>query len=103
MGETQRIVVFQQNGSGERKIAGVRRFGSSAIELEVISLDHDLPDIIDDSSAFLPEKLDADLVLDFLKHQDLSQDLAELCARHNIPVIASGKKIASKWASKPPT
>ena len=103
MGEAQKIVVFQQNGSGERKIEGVRRFGSKNIGLEVISFDQELPAIIDDSSSFLPEDLEADLVLDFLKHQDLSQDLAELCAKKNIPVIASGKKIQNKWAVKPPT
>ena len=50
MGEPQKIVVFQQNGSGERKIEGVRRFGSKNIELEVISFDQELPAITDDSS-----------------------------------------------------
>lgn len=99
----QRVTVFQQQGSGERKIAGVRRYGSDIIDLQVISIDQDLPAIIDDSGAFLPERIDADLVLDFLKHYDLSQDLAERCAHQGIPVVVSGKKSLNQWSLTPPT
>ena len=99
----QRVTVFQQQGSGERKIAGVRLYGSDIIELDVVSIDAELPPVLDDSSEFLPGELDTDLVLDFLKHSDLSHDLAELCAEKGIPVVASGKKINNKWVMKPPT
>ena len=99
----QTVAVFQQCGSGERKIEGVRQFSSDRIELLVFSIDQELPEIIDDSTVFLPQDFEADLVLDFLKHRDLSHDLAELCGQKGIPVIASGKKIESKWAVKPPT
>ena len=99
----QKVTVFQQQGSGERKIAGVRLYGGDIIELDVVSIDLELPPVIDDSSEFLPEDLAADLVLDFLKHSDLSQDLADLCARKSIPIIASGKKIDNRWVVKPPT
>ncbi len=99
----QHVTVFQQQGSGERKIAGVRLYGGDIIDLDVISIDDELPAVLDDSSAFLPADLDTDLVLDFLKHSDLSQDLADLCAEQNIPIIASGKKISNKWVMKPPT
>jgi hypothetical protein len=99
----QRVTVFQQNGSGERKISAVRQYGGDIIVLKVVSIDGDLPEIIDDSRVYLPDRIDADLVLDFLVHRDLSLDLAELCASRNIPVIASGKKILSKWVITPPT
>ncbi len=99
----QKVTVFQQQGSGERKIAGVRLYGGDIIELDVVSIDLELPPVIDDSSEFIPEDLAADLVLDFLKHNDLSQDLADLCARKSIPIIASGKKIDNRWVVKPPT
>ncbi len=99
----QRVTVFQQNGSGERKIEAVRKYGSDIITLDIVSIDGQLPDIIDDTSPYLPAHLDTDLVLDFLKHKDLSLDLAELCALNNIPVIASGKKISNKWVLTPPT
>ncbi len=99
----QRISVFQQNGSGERKIEAVRKFGSDVIALDVISIDVDLPDILDDTSQYLPSDLEADLVLDFLTHKDLSLDLATLCAAKDIPVIASGKKLSNKWVLTPPT
>jgi hypothetical protein len=99
----QRVTVFQQKGSGERKIEAVKEHSSDEITIDIISIDDDLPDIIDDTSPFLPGDLDTDLVLDFLLHRDLSTDLAALCARKNIPVIASGKKIDSSWASTPPT
>ena len=99
----QRVTVFQQQGSGERKIAGVRLYGSDIIELDVVSIDAELPPVLDDSSEFLPSELDTDLVLDFLKHSDLSHDLAEFCAEKGIPVVASGKKIDNKWVMKPAT
>lgn len=99
----QRVSVFQQKGSGERKIEAVRKYGSDMITLDIISIDEPLPDIIDDTSGYLPADLEADLVLDFLTHKDLSLDLAELCASKNIPMIASGKKIANKWVLTPPT
>lgn len=99
----QTVTVFQQNGSGERKIEAVKEYTSDQIKINIISIDDDLPDIIDDTSPYLPEDLDTDLVLDFLQHRDLSTDLAALCARKNIPVIASGKKLANRWASTPPT
>lgn len=89
----QRVTVFQQNGSGERKIEAVRKYGSDEISLDIVSIDEVLPDIIDDTSPYLPDNLDTDLVLDFLQHRDLSLDLAALCASKNIPVIASGKKL----------
>ncbi len=43
------------------------------------------------------------LVLDYLKHPDLSQDLAALCRKKGIPVIASGKKIKGEGAYCPKT
>jgi len=99
----QKVMVFQQWGSGERKIAGVRQYGSDIIELEIISIDDELDEILDDTSRYLPEKLSCDLVLDFLLHRDLSLDLAERCAEQNIPIISSGKKLSSRWALTPPT
>ena len=99
----QRVTVFQQDGSGERKIAGVRLHAGDSIKLAVISIDGPLPPVIDDTSDYLPAMLDCDLVLDFLKHTDLSLDLADLCARNNIPLISSGKKLTNTWVLKPPT
>lgn len=101
--DRQKVTVFQQQGSGERKIAGVRLYGGDIIDLDVVSIDVELPPVLDDTSQFLPRELDTDLVLDFLKHSDLSEDLADLCAEKGIPVIASGKKINNKWVMKPPT
>lgn len=99
----QKIVVFQQNGSGEKKIHALRTHNDGLIELEIISIDAPLPLILDDSDEYLPTELEADLVLDFLKHPDLSHDLAKLCESLNIPIVASGKKHRVKWAITPPT
>lgn len=95
--------MFQQHGSGERKIEAVRRYGSDIITLEIFSIDAELPEIIDDSSIHLPAEIDADLVLDYLVHGDLSLDLARICAEQQIPIVASGKKIFNKWVITPPT
>lgn len=99
----QRIMVFQQNGSGEKKISGLRKYGKDLFELEVINIDEMLPLVLDDTSAYLPEDMHCDLVLDFLRHNDLSTDLADRCLKSKIPVIASGKKIVGKKAITPPT
>lgn len=89
--DKQRIWVFQQNNSGESKIQGIRRYAQSDFEIETFDIDGALPDIIEDSSEYFPEIIDADLVLDYLKHPDLSYDLGKICVDRNIPVVASGK------------
>ena len=99
----QRILVFQQNGSGESKIRGIRRYGKDIFLIETISIDASLPPIIDDTSDYLPKDIPADLVLDFLKHPDLSHDLAVLCGERKIPIVASGKKLRGQRVFAPPT
>jgi hypothetical protein len=99
----QKILVFQQNGSGESKIAGVRKYGGNRMVLEVISINDPLPPLVEDTSEYLSHKIRADLVLDFLKHPDLSHDLAALCCDLDIPLIASGKNLEIKGVHTPPT
>jgi hypothetical protein len=99
----QNLLVFQQNNSGESKIKGVRQYGEGLFNLEVISIDTPLPTIIEDSKIYLPRDFAADLVLDFLKHPDLSHDLSRICHEKQIPIVASGKKLRDKWALTPPT
>lgn len=89
---TQHILVFQQQGSGEKKIRGIEQFGNGLFRLEVISIDDPLPTVLDDTTDYLPPTIQADLVLDFLTHPDLSHDLSHLCREQNIPLVASGKK-----------
>ena len=99
----QRILVFQQNGSGESKIRGIRRYGKELFIIKTISIDQSLPPILDDTAEYLPSDIQADLVLDFLKHPDLSHDLAAACAKRKIPVVASGKKLKGQRVFVPPT
>ena len=96
-------MIFQQNGSGEKKIAGLRQYGPDMFDLEIVNIDDVLPLVIDDTSDYLPQALSCDLVLDFLRHNDLSTDLASLCSKNNIPVVASGKKVHGKGVFTPPT
>jgi hypothetical protein len=98
-----KIIVFQQNGSGEKKIAGIKAYGGQGFQIDMLSIDIPLPPVIEDAREFLPKDIQAELVLDFLKHPDLSYDLAKLCAEKNIPVIASGKKILENGVICPPT
>ena len=65
------------------------------------AIDQPLPDVLDDTSAILPAVIHADLVLDYLRHPDLSEDLALLCERQSIPMIAPGRTI--RYAVTPPT
>jgi hypothetical protein len=99
----EKILVFQQNGSGERKIQGIRSYGKDRFIIETVSIDETLPPILDDTRDYLPSDIQADLVLDFLKHPDLSHDLAVACRARNIPIVASGKKLRVKGALTPPT
>ncbi len=99
----QKILVFQQNGSGEKKIEGIRQYGNNRFALEIISINDSLPTIIDDTKEYIPRDIQADLVLDYLKHPDLSYDLAMVCRDRKIPVVASGKKLRVKGALTPPT
>ena len=99
----QKIAIFQQNGSGQSKADGINTHGKDQFTIITYDIDQPLPDIIDDGSEFLPETIDADLVLDFLKHRDLSADLAVLCRKLNIPVIMSGRKITDGEPICPPT
>lgn len=99
----QKIMVFQQNGSGEKKIAGIKKYGKDRYKLDIVSIDTPLPVVVDDAREYLPRDIEADLVLDFLKHPDLSLDLAMMCSRLKIPVVASGKKLRIKGVITPPT
>ncbi len=101
--EVQNILVFQQNGSGVKKIEGVRQYGNNCFSLEIISIDAQLPTVIDDTKEYIPRNIEADLVLDYLKHPDLSYDLAVVCRDKKIPVVASGKKFRVKGVFTPPT
>ncbi len=103
MTRIQKITVFQQNGSGEKKIEGIRRFGKNCFVIETISVDIPLPAVIDDAQEYIPRDIRADLVLDFLRHPDISYDLAVVCRDKKIPLIASGKKIRVKDIHTPPT
>ena len=98
-----KILVFQQNQKGESKVAGIRKYGGNRFTIDVISIDNDLPPVMDDARQFLPEKIEADLVLDFLQHPDLSYDLAQICSEMEIPLVASGKKHHPKHVITPPT
>lgn len=100
--EVQRLLVFQQRGRAETKIAGIREYGLGKFHIDVISVKNRLPSVIEDSKEFLPETLAADLVLDYLVHPDLSCDLADMCRHRGIPIIASGKKHKNRWVHTPP-
>ena len=99
----QKILVFQQNGSGESKIQGIRKHGKERFIIQTFSIDETLPPILDDTRDYLPSNIQADLILDFLEHPDLSHDLALACRAQNIPIVASGKKLRVKGALTPPT
>ncbi len=90
--ENTRIVVFEQQGSGRAKIHGIREFGRNIEITAVYDISADLPELVDEPEEYLVDTFSADLVLDFLKHPDLSDHLAGLCQRKKIPLIASGKK-----------
>jgi hypothetical protein len=99
----QQIVVFQQRGSGEAKIRGIREHGRDLCIARIVDIDDDLPLVLDAPEPYLPAVLEADLVLDFLRHPDLRHALALRCRDLGIPVVASGKRLAVEGLVSPPT
>ena len=88
----QKILVFQQKGSGAKKIAGIEAYAPGRFAVEVFSIDQPLPALVDEPEDYLPKRLDADLVLDFLRHPDLSAELKKRCQSEAVPLVASSKK-----------
>lgn len=99
----QHIWVFQQNGSAEAKIKAIRAEASDAIKLKIFNIDDTLPPVVDDSETYLPETIEADLVLNFFTHPDLAYDLARLCQKQGIPCVASGQRFRIEGIATPPT
>lgn len=87
-----KITVFEQNGSGRRKIAGIEQYGRGIEIARIIAVDGMFPALIDSPEDYIPEDFGGDLVLDYLTHPDLSCHLISLCKKKSIPVIASGKR-----------
>jgi hypothetical protein len=90
--QPQHLVIFQEKGSGEKKLAGLRRYGRNLEITAVFEINDALPSFIENPGQYLPDDFTGDLVISFLKHPDLLDHLAELCRRKKIPLIASGKK-----------
>ena len=90
-----KVVVFEEHGSGEKKIQGIAEHGHGLDIIDRFNIEESLPELVDDPENYISDDFDGNLVLDFLKHPDLSAYLAEVCNRKNIPVIASGKKHAN--------
>ncbi len=89
-----KIVVFEEYGSGEKKYQGIKQHGTGLEIIKRYNIEENLPDFVDEPEQYIPEDFEADLVLDYLKHLDLSAHLAQVCKKKKIPVIASGKKHA---------
>ena len=89
-----KLVVFEEHGSGEKKIQGIAEHGHGLEIVDRFNIEASLPELIDDPDTYISDDFDGDLVLDFLKPPDLSSYLAEVCGRKGIPLVASGKKHA---------
>lgn len=87
-----RITIFQQQGSGKEKIAGIQKFGANIEITRVYDIEAELPELIDTPEEYFPENFTGDLVLCFLKHPDLIEHLVAACTAKNIPIIAAGRK-----------
>ncbi len=89
----QRLVVFEEMGSGDYKIAGIEVYGKDIQIVKVVNIDSALPPIVDEPEEYISEDFEGDLVLNFLRHPDLSEYLVGLCNKKGVPVIASGRHL----------
>ena len=85
--ESMNIIVFQQNGSAEKKIAGIEKYGRDLVIKKIFSIDTLFPEVIDHPEHYINTDFTGDLVLNFLKHPDLSGYLVETCQKKTIPGI----------------
>jgi hypothetical protein len=96
-----KIVVFQRGRRGIHKIAGIEKYGRDIEITKIFTVPEALPEIIDEPEDYISSDFEAELVLDYLYHPDLSEFLAEVAKRKGIPVISPGRRIAG--AITPPT
>jgi hypothetical protein len=88
-----RLVIFEEAGSGKYKVAGIEAYGRDITIERVYDIPSGLQEIIDEPEKFIPADFEGDLILNFLRHPDLSEYLVKICKARGIPVIASGRHI----------
>ncbi len=87
-----KVIVFQQFGSAEKKIEGIDKYGQNIESIEIVSINVQLPELVDEPENYIDQSFQCDLVLNYLKHPDLSHFLQNLCEKKKIPVVSAGKK-----------
>lgn len=99
---SEHILVFEQHGSGQKKVQGIKAHGGEQFSIQTVDISKELPEVVDNPEDYLPRKIEADLVLDYLRHPDLSHELARRCRNQGIPLVASGRKHEDGWSQTPP-
>jgi hypothetical protein len=89
----QQLIIFEQGGSADYKIAGIDVYGKNIHIKKVVSLPERFPELIDNPEEYIPNDFTGDLVLNFLRHPDLSEYLVMICKKKGLPVVASGQHI----------
>ncbi len=85
------IVVFQEAGSAEKKVKGILKFGEKITITNMFSINATLPEFVENPEEYITSEFNGELVLNFLKHPDLSDYLVDLCTEKQIPVVTTGK------------
>ena len=89
-----KIALFEESGCAKRKIEGIKKYAPEILISPIINLPAISQDIvIDEPEEFLREDFNADMVLNYIKHPDLSYFLVQICNKKGIPVVASGQKL----------
>ncbi len=88
-----RLVIFEEAGSGKYKVAGIEVYGRNITIERIYNIPPAMPEIIDEPEEFIPDDFEGDLILNFLRHPDLSEHLVKICKIKGMPVIASGQNI----------
>lgn len=95
------VIVFQRGKEGEKKISGILKHAQDINIKKIITIKEPLPQIIDEPREYISGDFEADLILDYLYHQDLTDFLAGIAQKKGIPLIVSGRKALG--AIMPPT
>ncbi|OCC15693.1 hypothetical protein DBT_1044 [Dissulfuribacter thermophilus] len=88
-----KVIVFEERGSGRRKIQGIETYGKGIQIIDVIDVGGPFPEFVEEPEDLVQGDFSVDLCLNFVKHPDISQYIVDLYTEKGIPVVASGQKV----------
>jgi hypothetical protein len=91
------VAVFQRGNFGEHVIAGIQKYGKKVKISKVFSVPSNIAQLIDLPERYINVDFKADLIFDYLYHQDLTEFLVKLANEKGIPIIVPNRKVKNAY------